>query len=63
MKKKVMIIGGTGQYGITLSKILIKKNFKTLITSRSIKKIRLLKKKYPKIDFIKLSIYDHNKIE
>ena len=28
MKKKVMIIGGTGQYGITLSKILIKKNLK-----------------------------------
>ena len=25
MKKKVMIIGGTGQYGITLSQILIKK--------------------------------------
>ena len=57
-----MIIGGTGQYGITLSKILIKKNFKTLITSRSNKKIRLLKK-ISKIDFIKLSIYDQNKIE
>ena len=43
-----MIIGGTGQYGITLSKILIKKKFKTYITSRSNKKIRLCKKKYPK---------------
>lgn len=58
-----MIIGGTGQYGITLSKILIKKKFKTYITSRSNKKIRLFKKKYPKVNFIKLSIYDHNEIE
>ncbi len=63
MKKKVMIIGGTGQYGITLSQILIKKKIKTYITSRSNKKIRLLKQKYPKIDFIKLSIYNKNKIE
>ena len=50
-----MIIGGTGQYGITLSQILIKK-IKTYITSRSNKKIRLLKQKYPKIDFVKLHL-------
>ena len=42
MKKKVMIIGGTGQYGITLSKFLIKKNSKP-DTSRSIKKLIIKK--------------------
>ena len=36
MKKKkiALIVGGTGQLGITLSKILIKKNISTIITSR-----------------------------
>jgi len=33
-KKIALIVGGTGQLGITLSKILIKKNISTIITSR-----------------------------
>ena len=63
MNKKVIIIGGTGQYGITLSQILIKNNFKLFITSRSRKKIKDLKKIYHKIEFIKLSIYNKKQIE
>ena len=63
MNKKVIIIGGTGQYGITLSQILIKNNFKLFITSRSRKKIKDLKKIYHKIEFIKLSIYNKKEIE
>ena len=63
MNKKVIIIGGTGQYGITLSQILIKNNFKLFITSRSSKKIQDLKKIYHKVEFIKLSIYNKKQIE
>ena len=63
MNKKVIIIGGTGQYGITLSQILIKNNFKLFITSRSRIKIKNLKKIYPKVEFIKLSIYNKKQIE
>ena len=63
MKKKVIIIGGTGQYGITLSEILIRKKFKLFVTSRYQKKINYFKKKYHKIEFIKLNIYNKKKIE
>ena len=46
MKKKVaIIVGGTGQFGIELSSLLIKKNYSVIITTRSIKKnIHKLKK-------------------
>ncbi len=53
-----LIIGGTGQFGITLKNQLVKKNKKILITTRfkeSIRKERLLK-------IITLDIYDKKKI-
>ena len=62
-KETVIIVGGTGQYGITLSKLLIKKKFIVIITGRDSKKIAFLKKKYPKISFIKLSLYNKKKIK
>ena len=33
-----IIIGGTGQYGITIGQLLIKKNYKVYITTRFKKK-------------------------
>tara|TARA_B100001029_G_C15037695_1_gene441319 strand:+ start:216 stop:1154 length:939 start_codon:yes stop_codon:yes gene_type:complete len=45
-----IIVGGTGQFGITLAKKLIKNN-KVIITTRSILKSR---KKFPKINKVKL---------
>ena len=39
-KKTVIIVGGTGQYGITLTKSLLKKNEKVILTSRNIKRAK-----------------------
>ena len=36
-KKKAIIIGGSGQLGISLSHRLLNKNFQVLITTRNIK--------------------------
>ena len=52
-----IIVGGTGQFGITLAEKLIKKN-KVIITTRSIKKSKkrfnhLKKNKTHKIKYIK----------
>mgnify|MGYP000436269046 CR=1 FL=1 len=45
MKKlTAIIVGGTGQFGIITSNILLKKNYEVIITTRSAKKIRTLKK-------------------
>tara|TARA_B100001741_G_scaffold301307_1_gene289382 strand:+ start:496 stop:1509 length:1014 start_codon:yes stop_codon:yes gene_type:complete len=60
---KILIVGGTGQYGITLSQILIKKRFRVFITSRFRNKINRFKKKYPRIGLIKLNIYNKRQIE
>ena len=43
-----MIIGGTGQYGITLSKILIKKSLKLILHQDQIKKLDSVKKNIQK---------------
>ena len=41
MKKKIsIIVGGSGQLGISLIKILLKKKFKVVVTTRNIKKAR-----------------------
>ena len=41
MKKKIsIIVGGSGQLGISLIKILLKKNFKVIVTTRSISNAR-----------------------
>ena len=63
MKKSTIIIGGTGQYGITLGHLLFKKKFNVFVTSRFNNKINLFQKKYPKIKFIKLNIYKKKEIE
>tara|TARA_A100001035_G_scaffold123351_1_gene96966 strand:+ start:4886 stop:5839 length:954 start_codon:yes stop_codon:yes gene_type:complete len=62
-KESFLIIGGTGQYGITLSHLLIQKKINVFITSRFKKKIEFLKKKYPRINFIKLSVYNKKQIQ
>ena len=33
-----IIVGGTGQFGITTIKFLLKKNYKVIVTTRSINK-------------------------
>jgi GDPmannose 4,6-dehydratase len=62
-KSTVVIIGGTGQYGITLSQILVKKRFRLFITTRYKSKIRSFRKRYPQIKFIKLNIYNKTQIK
>ena len=61
MKKKIsIIVGGSGQLGICLSKQLLKKNYKVLITTRNIsltkKKFYNINKniKYLKLDVLKI---------
>ncbi len=58
-----IIIGGTGQYGITLGKLLVQKNFTVFITSRFKSKCQKLNKKNNEIKFIKLNIYNKNDIK
>ena len=62
-KNTVVIIGGTGQYGVTLSQILIKKKFRIFITTRFSSKIKSFKKKYPQVEFLKINIYNNKQIE
>ena len=33
-----IIVGGTGQFGILTSEFLLKKNYKVIVTTRSVKK-------------------------
>ena len=65
MSKTALIVGGTGQFGFYISKLLLKKNYKVYVSTRSFKndklvKFRLLKKK---ISFIKINILKKNDIE
>ena len=39
-KPNAIIVGGTGQFGIILSKQLLKKKFKIIVTTRSLKKAK-----------------------
>lgn len=61
-KRNAIIVGGTGQFGLSLSKQLLKKKYKVLITSRSIVKA---KKKLNQTKFIlkKLNILKKKQIE
>ena len=63
LKKKnvALIVGGTGQFGISLSKYLLRKNFKIIITTRNKKKHKFDFKK--KILIKKLSIFQKKEIE
>ena len=59
-----MIVGGTGQFGITTSKFLLRKNYKIVITSRSASKSK--RKHFQKnrnLSFYKLDIYDEKRIK
>ena len=58
-----IIIGGTGQFGIILSQLLLKKKYKIFITSRYNKKIIKLRKEYSRVNFVKLNIYKKNEIK
>ncbi len=61
-KPNAMIVGGTGQFGLSLSQQLLRKKFKVLITTRSLAKAR---KKYNqnKFSLKKLNILKKNEIE
>ena len=58
-----IIIGGTGQYGIHMAQILLKKNYQVYVSTRYFKKIRKLRIDFPKIKFLKLNIYNKYQIE
>ncbi len=58
-----IIIGGTGQFGIILGKILKQKKFEVYITTRFQKKVKSFKKKYPTLKFKQLNIYKKKKIK
>ena len=61
-KPNAIIVGGTGQFGITLSKQLFKKKFKVIVTTRSlIKPKKKLNKK--KINIKRLNILSINQIK
>ena len=64
MKKLVaIIVGGTGQYGIFTGKLLLSKNYKVIITTRSTKKKLNILKPNKNLILQKLNIYDKKKIE
>ena len=57
-----IIVGGTGQFGTITSKLLLKKNYKIIITSRfSIKKNT--QKKTENLSYHKLDIYSISEID
>jgi len=60
-KRVAIIVGGTGQFGISIAKLLLKKNYKIIITTRNLKKKISLKDKNLKIN--KLNIYNKNQIK
>jgi len=65
MNKTALIVGGTGQFGFYIAKILLKNKFKVHISTRSFNnnkfiKFRLLKKK---INFIKINILKEEDIK
>ena len=63
MKKLVaVIVGGTGQFGLTTSALLLKKKFKVIVTSRSYRKKKLFKN-HKNLIFHKLDIYNKKKID
>ena len=64
MKKLVsIIVGGTGQFGLITSQLLLKKNYKVIITTRTTKNKKKIKKKNKKLILYKLNIYDKKEIK
>ena len=63
-KSVAIIVGGTGQFGRILTKKLIKKNYKVVVTTRSLSKAKLKSKFTPKINFFIDDTFDEaEKIE
>tara|TARA_B100000795_G_scaffold181474_1_gene137537 strand:- start:1708 stop:2664 length:957 start_codon:yes stop_codon:yes gene_type:complete len=63
MKKSVaIIIGGSGQFGVTVAKNLLLKKFKVIITTRNVQKNSFLLKKDKNLSLKYLDIYNKNKI-
>jgi len=64
MKKKIsIIVGGSGQLGISLIKILLKKKFQVVVTTRNIKKARKkVSIKNKNLKFIFLNVLKKNEI-
>ena len=60
-KRVAIIVGGTGQFGITVAKLLLKRNYKVIITSRNPEKKINLKNKNLKIK--KLDIHNKDEIK
>ena len=62
-KKISIIVGGTGQFGITLSKILLEKKHKVIITTRNISKAKnKINYKNKNLKILKLNVLDKKKI-
>ena len=64
MKKKIsIIVGGSGQLGISLAKLLLKKKYKVIVTTRN---LSLAAKKIPirnkNLKLIKLDVLKKNQI-
>tara|TARA_B110000263_G_C14892226_1_gene322300 strand:+ start:77 stop:526 length:450 start_codon:yes stop_codon:yes gene_type:complete len=58
VKKLVaIIVGGTGQFGLTIANQLLKKNYKVIITSRTPQKKKFIKKN-SSLSIYKLDIYN-----
>ena len=57
-----IIVGGTGQFGIITSELLLKKNYKVIITTRSVIKKKKIFKKHKNLSLHKLNIYNKKKI-
>ena len=57
-----IIVGGTGQFGVITSEFLLKRNYKVIITTRSINKKKKLFKKHKNLSLYRLNIYNKKKI-
>ena len=62
-KSVAIIVGGTGQFGVILSKKLVKKNYKVIITTRSLAKAKLIFKTNKSLLLKKLDVLKKDKIK
>ncbi len=62
-KSVAIIVGGTGQFGVILSKKLVKKNYKVIITTRSLTKAKLIFKTNKSLLLKKLDVLKKDKIK
>lgn len=64
--KKILIVGGTGQFGFYLTKFLINKNFKIYISTRYLRSSKVIKLKklfYNKnVNFLKINVINKKNI-